>query len=71
MDEAMTMDTTRKAVIEGALRHVMTTSGGMVATGSTPTVFGYGIDQWIGLLVAVCGLVLSIMDKVPARNNDQ
>ena len=70
------MDPTKKAIIDGLSRHVVTAAGGggIVATSSPaidfnagPTIIGLPLGTWVAMLVFLSGAVSSVVSKIPDR----
>lgn len=70
------MTFTRKAQIEGLMRHVISGAGGGAGVGAPlalpeaagPVVLGLALSQWIGIGVWIAGAVLSWIEKEKARD---
>lgn len=64
------MNPTLQAMVQSAARHVTTAGGGGLVIADPmggPTFLGLTAGQWQGLAVFLAGLVVAIMDKMPAR----
>lgn len=68
------MDPTRKAIIDGLARHVVTAAGGggIVATSTPqvdmaagPVLLGLPLGTWVSLAVFIAGAVSSVVSKIP------
>lgn len=69
------MDPTRKAIIDGLARHVVTSAGGggmgasltapVIDVNAGPIVLGLPLGFWVSLIVFIAGAVSSVMAKLP------